>query len=77
MLSPVTLLKQLVPIAPGVQVGNVTLTATTATVELLSTRLPAACPCCATPTTRCSAPQKGSYALSVQASLRICKEPPA
>lgn len=52
MLSPVTLLKQLVPTAPGVQVGNVTVTATTATVELVSARLPAACPCCGTPTTR-------------------------
>jgi Fe-S cluster biogenesis protein NfuA len=52
MLSTVTVLKQLLPTAPGVQVGNVTVTATTATVDLVSVHLAAACPRCGIPTTR-------------------------
>lgn len=52
MLSLTTLLKQLLPRAPGVQVGQVALTDTTATVDLVSVQHSAACPRCGTPTTR-------------------------
>lgn len=52
MLSLATLLKQLLPRAPGVQMGQVALTDTTATVDLVSVQPSAACPRCGTPTTR-------------------------
>jgi transposase len=52
MLSLASLLKHLVPRAPGVQLSHVALTDTTTTVNLVSVQGSAACPRCGTPTTR-------------------------
>src|SRR5215210_4939316 len=52
MLATSTLLKRLVPTAAGVQLSQVAVTDTTATVNLVSVQLSAACPHCGTPTSR-------------------------